>query len=274
MPVNRSRCRADLVRRWWSASAVGLFPLLMARPIQASDPNVCSPVEKSTHPLYDDNSLQLQPEYIAEHSGGDAVQVLLRLLLAYPYLLVPGLKVGDTYSVSRLEMYGESLSTPKAKATGLQDWNALLLGVQPFRWGAELALGVYGVLPTATSTALGTREFQLGPALGAIVTHVPHLQLGAIVEFFFSVAGSTANLATAQVQPVIAYHLPLSFFLKSDGIMKFAMNPKSTPTVPMNLHWGHGFTSHLALEVTVEYTITGSDHGDFSASLNANYFDW
>jgi hypothetical protein len=49
------------------------------------------------------------------------------------------------------------------------------------------------------------QEFQLGPAAGAMVTHVRNLQIGALVEFFFSVAGAKSGLATAQVQPIIIY---------------------------------------------------------------------
>ena len=132
-------------------------------------------------------------------------------------------------------MYGESLNTPKnPNVVGPQDWNALLVAVKPFAWGAQIALGAYAVLPTATSSALDTQEFQLGPAIGALVTHVRHLQLGALAELYFSVAGTTPNLAYSQVQPIIVYHLPKAFFLKSDGIMKFDLHQAPRATVPVS----------------------------------------
>jgi hypothetical protein len=106
---------------------------------------------KATHPFFDTNTLQLQPNYTDIHEGGNSTQMLVRLALAYKGILIPGLKLGDIYSVARLEMYGESLNPPSSpNVVGLQDWNLLFIGVKPFQWGVQVALGVYAVLPTST----------------------------------------------------------------------------------------------------------------------------
>jgi hypothetical protein len=184
-------------------------------------------------------------------------------------------RLSDVYSVARLEMMGKSLNkTAAPSAVGLQDWNALVIGVKPFGWGAQLGLGLYAELPTATDPALGPKELQLGPAFGAMVTRVRHLQLGALAECFFSTAGATPGLAIAQLQPIVVYHFPRAFYVKTDGIMKFDLKKSPYATVPVNLHFGRGFTSHLVLNAIIEGVTTGDGVGDVSVKLNLNYVDW
>jgi hypothetical protein len=243
------------------------------KPSPVSSPE--SAAEESTHPFFDTNTVQVQPAYTDIREGGNSTQLLVRLAVVYQYFVIPGLKLGDTYTFARVEMYGEALNTPTSpNVVGLQDWNALLLGVKPFDWGAQLALGVYAVLPTATNPALDTQEFQIGPALGAMVTHVRHLQIGALVEFFFSAAGASPGLATAQLQPIIVWNLPKAFFFKTDGIMSFDFHQSPHATVPVNLHLGHGFTSHLVVSAIVEGVTTGSGVGNVTVKLNLNYLGW
>jgi hypothetical protein len=230
--------------------------------------------EQATHPFLV-NTLQLQPAYIDLRDGGSTTQLLVRLGLVYHALFLPGLRLGDTYTFARLEMYGESSNATSApNVVGLQDWNALWLGVVPLRWGAQLGLGVDGVLPTATNPALGDQEFQLGPAAGAIITRVKHLQIGALVQVYFSVAGAKPDLGYTTVQPVIAYHLPRAFFFKTDGIMKFDWEASPHATVPVNLHFGHALSSHIVLSAIVEGVTTGSGVGNVTVQLNLNYLAW
>jgi hypothetical protein len=70
---------------------------------------------------------------------------------------------------------------------------------------------------------------------------IPGLKLWDV--YSISTAGAIAGLATAQLQPIIVYHLPNAFFFKTDGIMKFDFNQSPHSTVPVNLHFGRGFTN-------------------------------
>jgi hypothetical protein len=228
---------------------------------------------KATNPLALTNTLQAQPAYTDVHAGGNSTQLLVRLGLAYRYFLLPGLRLGDTYTFARLEMYGEALDSPSKSVVGLQDWGALLLGIKPFAWGAIVGVGVDAMLPTATNPALGSQQLQLGPAAGALVTHVRPLQLGVLVQAFFSVTG-TPDLAYLQVQPIIVWHLPKALFLKSDGILKFDFEKAPRVTAPVNLHFGHAFTSHLAISAITEVVTTGSGVGNVTLQLNINYLAW
>ncbi len=231
-------------------------------------------VDEATHPFLT-NTLQVQPAYVDIRDGGNATQVLVRLGVVCHYLVLPGIKLADTYSFARLEIYGKSLnSLASPNVVGLQDWNALLLGVKPFGWGAQVGLGGAAVLPTATNPALDNQEFQLGPAIGAMVTRVTHLQIGALVRVLFSVAGAKPDLGYALVQPIIVYHLPKAFYLKTDGIMNFDFEGSPRTTVPVNLHFGHAFTAHLVISAIVEVVTTGSGVANVTAELNLNYVAW
>jgi hypothetical protein len=231
--------------------------------------------EEATKPLLTVNSLQLQPAYINVHAGGNDGQLLIRLDQVYQWFLIPGIKLWDMYTFARLEMYGETVNSPGAPSvTGLQNWNALLLPLKGWSWGAQAGVGVNAVLPTSTDATLDTQEFQLGPALGAAINHVRHLQLGLLVQFLFSVAGTTPDLGYVNVQPIIVYHLPNAFFLKTDGIMKFDFENSPHATIPVNVHVGLAATTQLALSAIVEGVTTGSGQGNVTVKLNVNYFAW
>lgn len=255
-------------------AALGCFAAVLALQDGAAASPEDEAAETATHPFLT-STLQVQPAYVDLHDGGNATQILLRLGVVYHSLFIPGIKLADTYSFVRLEMYGESLnSSASPNVVGLQDWNALVLGVEPLRWGAQIGLGFDAVLPTATNPALDNQEFQLGPAVGAIVTRVRHLQIGALVRIFFSVAGTKPDLGYALVQPVVAYHLPKAFFFKTDGIMSFDFESSPRSTIPVNLHFGRAVSSHLVLSAIVEVVTTGSGVRNVTTQLNLNYVAW
>jgi hypothetical protein len=245
----------------------------------ASEPSPPSPQEdaaqKATNPFALSNTLQVEPRYIDIASGGNATQLEVVLGVVYKSLFIPGVKVGDTYSFARLEMYGKSLNTPQSpNVVGLQDWQLLFLGVKPFAWGGLVGLGLDALLPTSTNPALDTQEFELGPSIAAMLTRVRHLQIGVLARFYFSVAGTTPDLAYTLVQPIITYHLPKAFFFKTDGIMNFDFKKAPYATVPVNLHLGHAFSDHLVISAIVEGVTTGSGVGDVTIKLNINYTKW
>jgi hypothetical protein len=229
----------------------------------------------STNPFAFVNTLQIEPRYIHIEAGGNATQLEVRLALVYSGLWIPGLRVGNVYSVARLEMFGESLNTPAVgNVTGLQNWQALLLGIKPFAWGALVALGVDAMLPTSTNAALDTQEFQVGPAFGAYLTRVPKLQIGVLVQFYFSAGGPSPGITNTTVQPFVSYHLPKAFFFKTDGIMTFDFVSSPHSTVPVNLHVGRGITAHVVISAIAEVVTTGSGVGNVMLEANLNYLGW
>jgi hypothetical protein len=251
---------------------------LLAGAARADDTDIvaCQAAARTVNdPFPRSNLLQFQVTYRDIVAGGNATQVLVRLGVFYRGLLLPGLLIGDLYSFVRLEMYAESLNRlPSVSVVGLQDWNALWLGAKRFDWGVHVGAGVAAVLPTATDPALDPREFQLGPALAALVTHVPNLDAGVLVQFLFSVAGTTGDLAYVRVQPIVTYHLPMAFFLRTDPIWRFDFRHDPVATVPVNLHLGRALTARFTLDTVFEYVTTGEAEGDFLVRLNLGYVNW
>jgi hypothetical protein len=246
-----------------------------ARAVESPPSTTDQAADVATNPIALANTLQLEPRFIVIASGGNATQLLLRLGVAYQALFIPGVKVGDVYSYARLDMFGEALNTPSSPAVvGLQSWQALLLGIKPFAWGAQVGLGVDALLPTATNPALDAQEFELGPSVAAQITRVKHLQLAVLARFFFSVAGASPDLAYVLVQPIVSYHLPKAFFLKTDGIMNFDFRNSPHATVPVNLGFGRAVTTRLSLALTVEGVTVGSGQGNVTVRLNLSYFAW
>jgi len=94
------------------------------------------------------------------------------------------------------------------------------------------------------------------------------------VQFLFSVAGTTPDLAYTELQPIVIYHLPSAFFLKTDPIMRFDFKHSPTATVPVNLHFGRALTPRFAINVIGEYVTTGSGDGNFTVQLNLAYVNW
>jgi hypothetical protein len=272
-PIAIGAARADPVRAMRGGTAVWiLLTLTLASKAAAQTPD--DAVSATVNPFPYARSLQLQPAYTDIHAGGNDTQLLVRLGIFYGGLFIPGIKAWDLYTFVRLEMYAESLNQPGSSVAGLQNWNGLWMGVKPFAWGATVAAGVNTVLPTSTNSALDSQEWQLGPALGAYIKHVKHLEIGTLVLFLFSVAGTTPDLAYVQVQPIVAYHLPLAFYFKTDPIWKFSFTQAPAATVPVNLHFGRGITGHTVVNGIVEYVTTGSGHGNVTVQLNFAYVNW
>jgi hypothetical protein len=253
---------------------VALLASLLGAAVARADDGDHPRIQGATNPLFEINSLQLQPAYTNMHHNGNAAELLLRLALTYDALFIPGLAVDDFYTVYRLEMYAASLNrTGKSNVSGLRDWNALVLSIKPFTWG-QVGFGAYAVLPTATSAALGSQELQLGPAFGVVIAAVPHLVVGALVELYVSVFGPVPSLASVQLQPIVAYHFSDELFVKSDGIIGFDITHAPAATVPVNLHVGYAITPGFVISLIAEWVAAGRGLGNVTGKLNLNYFDW
>ena len=71
---------------------VVLATLAMQRPADAAGPGPAEAAEKSTQPFFDTNSIQLQPAYTDVHDGGNNTQMLVRVAVVYPNVLIPGVR--------------------------------------------------------------------------------------------------------------------------------------------------------------------------------------
>jgi hypothetical protein len=206
--------------------------------------------------------IQFKPSYT--FANGDTrykSELLFEPLLPYRAFLIPGLEVDGFWSIARLQWTAEGMQNENGPSSGLTDLT--LTEVVAHELGPfNAALGFGTVLPTATTAALGQGKLQLGPAAALRLEAVPALKLAALVQNFYSVAGSSqsSDLAYVTVQPFVTLHLPAASFLSSDATMHFYWEGGRS-TVPVNLGFGRAFGARFVGAIRVYCTVAGADRG-------------
>jgi len=124
---------------------------------------------------------------------------------------------------------------------GFGDLNYFDIGLIPAKWG-RWGPGITAVVPTgASTTALSAGKWQIGPALAVIITSIPDLQFGLVLQNPISFAGPaerpTVNALT--VSPTLTYNFPGGWFAGySDFAMQFDWENGGAATVPVGLQVG------------------------------------
>jgi hypothetical protein len=217
--------------------------------------------------------LSFEPGYTFPNGATRYIaELLFQPILPYVGFFVPGLEVPEFRSVARVAVSGLSLEETSAggrssTASGLSDLDfvdAVVHKVGPL----EAGIGFGTVFPLATSPMLGQGKWQLGPAVLLALLSIPHVQLGAVVQTLWSVAGDSqrSGLAYAAVQPVVALLLPDDCSVFTNETMDFYWEGSQT-TVPLNLGFGHAFSDRFDGQVQGVYTAAGADKGSLQGIL-------
>ena len=86
---------------------------------------------------------------------------------------------------------------------GLNDLQVLQLSIVE-RWGGRFAFGLSGSAPVAAD-GLGFERWTIGPSVGHVTTLEGGVLVGALLQSFFSVGGSSdPDVAQVAIQPVMA----------------------------------------------------------------------
>lgn len=101
--------------------------------------------------------------------------------------------------------------------TGIGDLTVFNVRIFPLSPSAGIGVGPLVVVPTASDTALGAREWQLG-AQATVSSHFNWGLLAALVSYQQSVEGD-ANALT--IQPFVFRNLGQGYYLRSSGIINF-----------------------------------------------------
>jgi hypothetical protein len=227
-------------------------------------------------PVVPVRSLQLRPSFAILRSGGTLTTLVIRTDLPMRYVLVPGLRLGNVYSIVRVDLPAiMTLDTPRLHASGLGDITAFDSAIKPFRWGVVLA-GFAMIVPSATRAALGLGQLQLAPTGGFAVKAARHFGFAVLWANFFGVTGATRlrSIDALAVQPYVVLTMPKAFFLLSDPIWTFDWNRKGHATIPINLAVGHAFSAHLALDLQPEWVATGDGQNNVLIRANLDYLGW
>jgi hypothetical protein len=232
--------------------------------------------EVASYELYPTRVLEARLSYLDIHTGGNATGLELRLVVPMPYVIVPGLRIRDWFSIIRTDVPIVSLDTPMAHTVGISDTHIVDGTVIPFKWGAlGFAFGV--ILPSATSAFLGTGKLSIGPGGGVAVVAMPHLlSFSVLFENQFSIAGDPMrkDVNVLFLQPEILLHLPRAIWLESQPILSFDWTRNGHATIPVMLGVGHGFSSRLAMSVEGSWIATGDGKNDGQVRLVIDYLGW
>lgn len=124
-------------------------------------------------------------------------------------------------------------------------------------WG----VGGTFVAPSATSEFLGEGKWQAGPAVGVIVSKVPHLLAGFVAQNPISFAGNCdrADVNGMSISPTLTYNFPKGWFLgHSDLDMQFNWRDGDDRLIPVGIQAGRAIrvgTKGLSISVEAAYSV-------------------
>jgi len=162
----------------------------------------------------------LETEFVLPIARGRLIPVMQLTRTTLPYLWLPDNAGG---------------------VAGFGDLNYFDIGLIPAKWG-RWGPGITMVIPTgASTTALTAGKWQFGPALAVIISSIPDLQFGLVLQNPISFAGPsqrpTVNALT--ISPTLTYNFPDGWFAGySDFVMQFNWEDGGAATIPVGLQVG------------------------------------
>jgi hypothetical protein len=218
--------------------------------------------------------LRLSYRYI--HGGGNATDLTVRTTVAMPYVLVPGLRISNMYTLIRVDLPITSLNFGGMSVGGIGDVHVLDGAIKYFKRTA-FGFGLGVTFPSATDVHLGLGKLGIGPLAGVSVWLVKgKLSTGLYFENQWSVAGTDARPGFNYLlfAPELVLYLPHATFIQWDPIMIFNWNRDGQATVPVNLELGHAFSSRLVMGLQPEWIVAGPTKNDVLVRLIVSYIGW
>ena len=124
---------------------------------------------------------------------------------------------------------------------GFGDLNYFDIGLIKTKWG-RWGPGITMVIPTgASTTELSSGKWQLGPALAVIVSSVPNLQFGLVLQNPISFAGPSErpDVNALTISPTLTYNFEKGWFAGySDFVWQFNWEDGGAATIPLGLQVG------------------------------------
>lgn len=236
-----------------------------------------SAASNATNPLAFVTKLQFQPNYVFKDPDGDQLSLINRIIQPTATIGLPFIKSKNpkkVYTIYRLEIpiISQTISDSQSvlNATGLSD--LVFLDAIAFKneWGL-LGIGPALIIPTASPEIFGSGKWSAGPVAVLLYTKTKGMQLGALVQQFFSFAGSETREDQNFMffQPIFNLIFGKGYFLQFSPIMKFDWK-KSKYSVPVSPAFGRAFAKNLSMSIAPEYVISGPAKGDFAIKLNIN----
>jgi hypothetical protein len=242
---------------------------------QENTGNLTQVASNAINPIARVIKFMLQPNYYIYNNGGNAINLMMRIVSPYNAIFIPGIKTKNKniFSLVRIEFpvtsqtYG---SEPELNATGLADMTLGDVLVFKKSWG-KLGLGVNLGFPTATVPVLGSGKWTAGPS-GIIFYNKPkHLMLGLVLSQYFSYAGSPSRPPSnyMTLQPFIDVIFNKGYFIMINPICTLDWQ-KGDYTVPVALGFGKAFAKNLSSFIMPEYVVSGPTKNTLIIQFNLN----
>ena len=259
------------------AILLAVFSMLINMPsfAQGTSGNLNEAATNALNPIAQVVKLQLQPNYYMYYGGGNALNLMTRVIIPFDGIYIPGPKAKNKNisTVVRIEFpitsqtYG---SEPQLNATGLADMtlgDALCFKTS---WG-KFGIGFNAGFPTATMPVLGSGKWTLGPAAILFYSKPKHLMLGLVVNQYFSYAGSPSRppVNYMNVQPFIDVVFSKGYFIMINPIFNLDWQ-NGNYTLPLGLGFGTAFAKNLSCFIMPEYVLTGPTKKTFVIQFNLN----
>jgi hypothetical protein len=255
-----------------TAITVFLIPSLFA---QDKSGNLNDVAKTALNPIAQVVKLQIQPNYYMYYGGGNALNLMTRLIIPYNDIIIPGVKSpkNSIFTIARIEFpvtsqtYG---SEPELNATGLADMtlgDALCFKTSWGKWGVGFNAG----FPTATMPVLGSGKWTIGPTAILFYNKPKHVMLGMVVNQYFSYAGSPSRPAVnyMNIQPFIDVIFNKGYFIMINPIFNLDWQ-NGNYTFPVGLGFGKAFAKNLSCFIMPEYVISGPTKNTFIIQFNLN----
>jgi len=244
---------------------------------EKDDTSIQDAAANSTNPLAFVTKLQFQPNYTFLDGGGDQLSLISRIIQPTKSIGLPFIESEDPskiYTIYRLEVpiISQTVTNEKSSlnATGISD--LILLDAIVFKqdWGL-LGVGPAMIFPIASPQVFGSGKLSAGVMAVLLYTKIKGLQIGALSQQFFSVAGPSdrQDVNFMFFQPIVNKILGQGFFIQFNPIMKFDWE-NNEYTVPLSLAFGKAFAKNLSMNFGLEYVVSGPQSGYFTVRLNIN----
>ncbi|HQR17487.1 MAG TPA: hypothetical protein PK948_03910 [Gemmatimonadales bacterium] len=186
----------------------------------------------------------LEEEFVFPIAEGRLIPVMQLTRTTLPYLWLPD------------EAGGEA---------GFGDISYFDIGLLPTKWG-RWGPGLTLVIPTgASTTALTQGKWQLGPAMAVIISKIPDLQFGLVLQNPISIAGPSErpSVSALSIQPTLTYNFAGGWFGGfSDFSFSFDWTDGGAATIPVGLQVGKVTTigsRHFVLSVEAATLVARPD---------------
>ena len=237
---------------------------------------IAAAAANATNPLAFVTKLQVQPNYILKENEATQINVTSRIIQPTATLGLPFIKSKNpekVYTIYRLELpiIGQTFpNSPQLDATGLSD--LVLLDVVAFKqkWGL-LGIGTGLIIPTASSSFLGTGKWSSGISGVVLNTKTKGVQYGVLFQQYWSFAGDTDRQSKNFMlfQPILNKVIAKGIVASFSPIMNFDWQNNDF-TIPLSIGLTKVFAKNLSMAFTPEYVVSGPTKGDFTLRLQIN----